>query len=149
MFRLVFNIYKNNSLLRAHLFYRKYERGGDCKECSYCCGENWEQSSKVESACKEQGLGRCICEPSFYCPKMKCPNPTTPIVTTAARTTTGTPITPAKKKPKTSPQNEQKTREISTSTVRNSSKTPEFHNSNAYDPKAEHSQKGEINITLI
>ena len=77
---------------------------------------------------------------------MKCPNPTTPIVTTAARTTTGTPITPAKRKPMTSPQNEQKTREISTSTVRNSSKTPEFHNSNAYDSKA---QKGEINITLI
>ena len=49
----------------------------------------------------------------------------------------------------TSPENEQKTREISTSTVTNSSKTPEFHNSNAYDPKAEHSQKGEINITLI
>ena len=80
---------------------------------------------------------------------MKCPNPTTPIVTTAARTTTGTPITRAKKKPMTSPENEQKTREISTSTVTNSSKTPEFHNSNAYDPKAEHSQKGEINITLI
>lgn len=78
----------------------KYEtRDGDCKECSYCCGENWEQSSRVESACKEQGLGRCICKPSFYCPKKKCPNPTTPIVTTAARTTTGTPIMPTKKKP--------------------------------------------------
>ena len=142
MFRLVFNIYKNYSLLRAHLFYRKFERGGDCKECSYCCGENWEQSSKVESACKEQGLGRCICKPSFRCRK-KCPNPTRPIVTT------GTPITPTKKKLMTSPQNEQKTRANSTSTVRNSSKTPEFHNSNAYDSTAEHSQKGEINITLI
>ena len=63
--------------------------------------------------------------------------------------TTGTPITPTKKKLMTSPQNEQKTRANSTSTVRNSSKTPEFPNSNAYDSKEEHSQKGEINITLI
>jgi len=70
-------------------------------------------------------------------------------VTTAALTTTGTPITPRKKKPMTSPQNEQKTLAISISTVRNSSKTPEFHDSNANDPKAEHSQKGEINTTLI
>ena len=143
MFRLVFNILKNNSLSRAHFFYRKYEtKDGDCNECSYCCEENWEQSSKVESACKEQGLGRCICKPSLYCRK-KCPNPTRPIVTT------GTPITPTKKKLMTSPQNEQKTRANSTSTVRNSSKTPEFPNSNAYDSKAKHSQKGEINITLI
>lgn len=63
--------------------------------------------------------------------------------------TTGIPITPTKKKLMTSPQNEQKTRTNSTSTVRNSSKTPESHNSNAYDSKVEHSQKGEINITLI
>ena len=56
---------------------------------------------------------------------------------------------PTKKKPMTSPQNEQKTGAISTSTAKNSSKTPEFQNSDDQDSKAEHSQKGEINVTLI
>ena len=37
----------------------------------------------------------------------------------------------------------------SASTVKNSSKTPEFQHIDSYGPKAEHSQKGEINITLI
>ena len=49
----------------------------------------------------------------------------------------------------TTPQNEQKTGAISTSTLKNSSKTPEFQHFDCYGPKAEHSQKGEINITLI
>ena len=46
-------------------------------------------------------------------------------------------------------QNEQKTGATSASTVKNSSKTPEFQHIDSYGPKAEHSQKGEINRTLI
>ena len=49
----------------------------------------------------------------------------------------------------TSPQNERKTGAICTSTLKNSSKTPEFQHIDSHGPKAEHSQKDEINITLI
>ena len=40
-------------------------------------------------------------------------------------------------------QNEQKTGATSASTVKNSSKTPEFQHIDSYGRKAEHSQKGE------
>ena len=59
------------------------------------------------------------------------------ITTTVERTTTGSPTISKT----TSSQNDQKTG--------NSSKTPTFQNSDYSDPKAEHSQKGGINISLI
>lgn len=64
---------------------------GECMECSYCCGSNWEQSKNIVAECQNQGLGRCVCSKSSC--SGTCSAPTTAPKTTPKMTTTAPIIT--------------------------------------------------------
>ena len=99
--------FKEITILAFILSYRYYEaKDGKCKECSFCCGSNWEQNKNIEPQCRNQRQGRCICNAASSTCNQTCSAPTTVLPMTTPKMTTSAPKTTPKM---TTPASESKT----------------------------------------